>query len=99
MLCSHGGGFLVCRLLRFAFALLVAFARNNGKYIVLAAAVFLLVVCRKEIREALVSLFVPLFATLLVIIVVQGPVYSRLGVDSSSTVEEPGRTGFNRLPA
>lgn len=71
-------------------ALLVAFARNNGKYIVLAAAVFLLVVCRREIREALVSLFVPLFATLLVIIVVQGPVYSRLGVDSSSTVESLG---------
>lgn len=71
-------------------ALLVAFARNNGKYIVLAAAVFLLVVCRREIRESLVSLFVPLFATLLVIIVVQGPVYSRLGVDSSSTVESLG---------
>lgn len=70
--------------------LLVAFARNNGKYIVLAAAVFLLVVCRREIRETLVSLFVPLFATLLVIIVVQGPVYSRLGVDSSSTVESLG---------
>lgn len=70
--------------------LLVAFARNNGKYIVLAAAVFLLVVCRREIRETLVSLFVPLFAMLLVIIVVQGPVYSRLGVDGSSTVESLG---------
>lgn len=70
--------------------LLVAFSRNNGKYIVLAATLLLLIVCRRHIVEAMAHLVAPLFAVLLVILVVQGPIYSRLGVDTSSTVESLG---------
>lgn len=73
-----------------ASSLFVAFSRNNGKYIVLAAALLLLIVCRHQIRGVLLRLFAPLFAVLLIIVVIQGPIYARLGVDTSSTVESLG---------
>lgn len=73
-----------------ASSLLVAFSRNNGKYIVLAAALLLLIVCRHRIGEVLIRLFAPLSAVLLIIVVIQGPIYARLGVDTSSTVESLG---------
>lgn len=71
-------------------SVLVAFSRNNGVYIVLGSSLILLIMQRKQLKSLIAPLFLPLGATLMLILAVQGPVYSHFNLNNSSVVESLG---------
>ena len=60
--------------------LLIAFLRNNGIYIVIGLFVVLVFVFKKE----LLSFHITYLITIIAILLIQGPLYSRLGIVSPS---------------
>lgn len=70
--------------------LLSAFSRNNGTYILLGGTAILLVLYRKQLRKLMLPLVVPIVSTVLFTLAIQGPVFSLLNLNVSSTVESLG---------
>jgi len=72
-------------------AFLVCFFRNNGIYIVIVSTVLLLIVYRKEIFKMNNFIF-SLSSVLLIIVtlIVQGPVFDKLGYNEAQTIESYG---------
>lgn len=71
-------------------ALLVAFSRNNGLYVLLICALVLLIEHRGVFLGELRLLWIPLFSTIALCVIIQGPVYKALDLDSSAAVESLG---------
>lgn len=65
------------------FMILVCFFRNNGIYIVLLSSAVLFIVYKKSVRNTMLIIG----ATILI----QGPIYSILGIEHSEFVESIGR--------
>lgn len=66
--------------------ILLAFGRNNGLYIVLLTSIVLCIYYRKQYKKV-----VPVFTSVVVIIaVIQGPVYDAFGIEKGSFAESVG---------
>lgn len=72
-----------------SFSLLVCFMRNNGKYVVFAVFLILLLVNRKKLAS-LKKLILSIVSVVLVTQVIQGPVYNAMDYNVDSTVESLG---------
>ena len=71
-------------------ALLVAFTRNNGIYIVLPAVVCLLIYLHSASFSGKRGFYIISILTIIMIPLIQGPVYNILGVQKTDTVENYG---------
>lgn len=71
-------------------ALAVAFTRNNGIYVIAFSLLALAIAQRHNLRRVSKRSVVPLTVILLISVMVQGPIFSKLGLNTSSTVESLG---------
>lgn len=61
-------------------AALVSFSRNNGAYIVFASCIVLLILKRRQLKDAFMRTGLALGLTVVAILVIQGPIYTMAGL-------------------
>ncbi len=71
-------------------AFLVAFTRNNGKYIIALTMLFLVIMTLKRKYSAKKYFYSTILISTIAIFVIQGPVYNLFGVIQTDTVENYG---------
>lgn len=71
-------------------AFLVAFTRNNGKYIIILTMLAIIVLTFKKKFKLKSFLFGTLIISTVAIIIIQGPVYDTVGVQQTDAVENYG---------
>ena len=79
-----------CTLAYCLWGLLVCFLRNNGMYIVLLTTIILMIVYRKSVFNHMKGFTLTAVLMSFLVLVVQGPLFSAMGLKTDSAVESFG---------